>query len=317
MSRGLEVLEEAIQAVGIFVPSDDYRFEKFDKIECRVIKFGDRNKVNYKEKGTPGEKNYKPGNTTENIRMYLHVYSWFEAATQSFFEDRKNKTLKINPQVAWLTDFVKNQKSLAEDTKRKDEIFRHKLELFRIDQKSDKSEGFYGFIKVTDQGVDSNFVEDDHENIIEEKKEDKKPNDSKTQENPKQDTNKSETTKTDSSNKAENNNSNAATNAIDYEALFAKQSSVEDAITAAKEALVGVTDKDKQKEISIIYRKHKDRIIAKQVSDSKDPMALAEELCKKYYPKEPEKQKELKEYAETVKEGMSDSDLGSEDDLPF
>jgi hypothetical protein len=283
MSRGLEEFNAAIEATNLIIPNKDVLIQNFDKIVARVIKFGKLNEIKWK--GKEG----KPDNITQHIRIYLHVYSWFAAESQEYRKDIANKVVTINPRVAWLPELVALQRSLAEDNDNKEEIFRHKIQIWRKDRKLPQGDGKYGYIEITDQGVDDSFREDEHEAIAD----------------------------VDDAPREVDRVAEKAKPVVNFVELFAKASTVEDAYKIMKERYDAESDGDTKELIVKEYRAAKDRIVGKMISTYKDPVEAARTFAAKYYAKEPQKHAELIEYGEMVARSRKESVEEEEDNIPF
>ena len=277
MSRGLEELNAAISATNMVIPTKDIPILGYDKIVCRIIKFGKMNEMKWK--GKDG----KPDNTTQHIRVYIHVYSFFEAVKQDFRKDLENKVITVNPRVAWLPEMVALQRALEEDSGDKEELFRHKVQIFRRDKKNPNGEGNFGYLEFSDLGLDDTFRDDDHETIVEVHD---RPREVDHVEEFKQEPSFSEKLKT--------------------------TTTVEDANKLAKQYYDSESNTDKQAGILKEYRVHRDLLIEKMVATSANKMEVANQLAAKYYSKEPKKAAELLETAKSLS-GTEDS----EEDIPF
>lgn len=281
MSRGLEEFNAAIAATNLIIPNKDVPIQNFDKVVARVIKFGKLNEIKWK--GKDG----KPDNITQHIRVYLHVYSWFSAESQDYRKDIANKVVTVNPRVAWLPELVSLQRNLEEQFDNKEELFRHKIQIWRKDRKLPQGDGKYGYIEISDEGIDNNFRDDEHESVVDV---DDSPRevDRTTAQTPKQ--------------------------RVD---LFAKCSSVEDAYKVMKEHYDQEDDTAAKDKILADYRSAKDRIVGSLISTYKDPIDAARTFGAKYYSKEPAKQAEILEYAEMIVRSRREERAEDNDDVPF
>jgi hypothetical protein len=311
MSRGIDELNAAVAATNMIVPNSDLQILNFDKIQGRIIKFGKLNEINWK--GKEG----KPDNTTQHIRIYIKVDSFFCAEEQSFNEEVAGKVITINPRVAWLPEVVALQRSLEESTGNKDALFHHKIVLWRKDRKLSTGDGRYGYLEVQDKGIDSNVDENEHERIIEPDYEriDRDDNEPKAQAKPVPVQNKPAPV-------------TAAPAVVATQAnadMYKSCPTVEDAFKLMKVKYAEEQDDEKKKGIAAGYRYKKDQLIAESIKGSSEPMALAQVLNGKYFAKEQNKQEDLLAFARSIVEsrsrpapGMSANGfMEEEDDVPF
>lgn len=281
MSRGLEEFNAAIAATNMIVPNKDIPIQNYDRVSCRIIKFGKLNEIKWK--GKDG----KPDNVTQHIRIYLHVYSWFSAESQQNRTDIANKVVTINPRVAWLPELVALQRGLEEQYGDKEELFRHKIQILRKDRKLPQGDGKYGYMEVVDDGVDSSFRDNEHESVAD------------VDDAPRE-TDRIETVKTPTF----------------KDRLFACKT-VEEAYKVMKSEYDSISDPEKQSEIGKEYKSAKDRIVCSLIvasGDSGQYVDTAKALIAKYYAKEPNKHAEILEYAHQV---ASTQVAAGDEDLPF
>lgn len=286
MSRGLEEFNAAIEATNLIIPNKDVPIQNFDKVIARIIKFGKLNEIKWK--GKDG----KPDNVTQHIRLYLHVYSWFSAESQDYRKDIAGKVVTVNPRVAWLPELVSLQRSLSEQTDDKEEIFRHKIQIWRKDRKLPQGDGKYGYIEVSDEGIDGSFREDEHESVVD------------VDDNPREvDRVVTPAAKPQAPTRS-------------YVDVFAKSSSVEEAYKVMKEFYDAEDDSTTKEQIVKEYRAAKDRIVGKMIEIHKDPVETAKLYAAKYYAKEPNRHAELLEYAEMIVRSRR-AERAEDDDVPF
>ena len=164
MSRGLDVLEEVAREVTIFVPYEDIPIQPLDKIDCRIIKFGSKNTVKYADKKDSNGNIIEEGNESVNLRVYLYVYSWFSAKKDSFVPEHAGKVIKTNPPAKWIGGIIALKEKCHENTGDKNDFFKHRILIRRED--TDFPGGRYASLKITDNGIDPNYKDDDYNAIV-------------------------------------------------------------------------------------------------------------------------------------------------------
>ena len=298
MSRGVDLLNAAVAVTNMIVPNSDIQILNFDKVVCRVIKFGKLNEITWK--GKEG----KADNTTQHIRIYVKVDSWFSAESQGERGDIEGKIVTINPRVAWLPEVVALQRALEESTGDKDAFFHHKITLLRKDRKLPSGDGRYGYIEVTDNGIVSGIDESEHLKIVEsDDYENEEPTQPKAvQQKP------APVTQAQAQ----------ATRAQASSDMYAKCTTVEDAFGIMKKAYADESDGEKKLAIATGYRKTKDLLIAEAIKASPEPLVMAGVLNSKYYSKEQVKQDDLLAFAKSILQSRSAKSTELlEDDVPF
>lgn len=296
-NRGLDELELAVEQQNLIVPGTDYNIGNHDKIDCRIIKFGSRNEKFWK--GKDG----KPDNTTLHIKTYIKVNSWFKAETQDHVGELPGQVILINPRVAWIPELVALQRSLAEETGDKGEIFKHNIEIFRNDKKNPKGEGHFGYLVVTDKGQADDFDDNELEYIKDapqERETDRvvsKP--TPTEDRP--------ASKTSEQQKAPQQKvQQAKTNPFDGC----------ETIESALQILRDLYDKSNPDQNLVKqYKAKRALLLSDLVRESKTPVETAKTLSAKWLGKEPESAADLAEYGKTCEKNLSNYD--SDEDLPF
>lgn len=283
--RGIEQLQRIVEEHNIIVPTKDIEIGNFDRITCRIIKFGKISEKHWPERTVNGV--VQPANTGTHLRVYIYCYEWFSAQASKVINDLTNTVITINPKIQWLGELVALQTELEEKTKDQSEVFKHKLILNRKDRKN-KYGGPLGYIEVSDSGGDSNYVEGDEDTV--EDIDDEPAQSSQV----KQTSNNSgpvTTVKTESN--------SAAPRHEKVKALMDACNEVEDAFKAMKPTYDASTDGEK-KEILEMYNRRKTTIIMGKITElDQDKMVeAAQALVKKYFAKDKQRADEFMEWAE-------------------
>lgn len=287
MARGIEQLQRIVEEHNIIVPTKDIEIGNFDKITCRIIKFGKISEKHWPERTVNGV--VQPANTGTHLRVYIHCYEWFSAQAGKNLVDLHDTVITINPKIQWLGELVALQTELEEKTKDQSEVFKHRLVLNRKDRKN-KYGGPLGYIEVGDIGNDPNYVEGDENSV-----EDIDDEPAQTDQVPQTSNNSGPVTTV----KTESNT--AAPRHEKVKALMDACSTVEDAFKAMKPTYDASTDGEK-KEILELYKVVKTKICMKTVSDAEPEKMVetAEFLNKKYFAKDPKTAAEFIEWATSL-----------------
>lgn len=290
--RGLDELDLAVQEGNIYVPNEHLQVALYDKIDCRIVKFGKRNEITWPAKDG------KPANTTLHLPLYLKIYKWYSAEQQDELRDLRGKVITINPRTAWLSEVVALQRKLEEKHNNRLELFKHKVELFRKDRKMTTVDGSYGYIEVKDFGVDPAYDENELDRIVDAPKE---RDVDRTEETTKK---KPETT------------TNSSTSAIEK---INDCDNINDLISTLKK---NYDQKNPDKQLVSAYKKRRGEILKENVADSDEPAVTAQDLADKYLERDPKAWQELVDYGKDLANKRasletSSSDYDAEEDIPF
>lgn len=335
-ARGLDALLSLETDDKIIIPNKDVKIENFDKITCRIIKFGKKNQRDWK-----GDANSAPSTST-NLRIYLYVHEFHQASLGKPNPEYAETIITINPKVQWLGNLVAEQTKLAELTGNKEEIFRRKLVLRRADKKVADSTNTYGSIEVTDMNVDPTYNETQHTQVqsVDDETDGTKNIEPKTL--PATTSQVNQQAKQEIKAAQEPTQKTAVTQKIvekpaapdkdNVVALLANAKTPEAAAESIKPAYNSIDKetaegKAKRAEIMALYKSRKREIIKEMIAAndaSTDLVEAANALCAKNYPKEGDKADadEVKRYAIHLSgvrktNTSTGSDELDEDDVPF
>ncbi len=289
MSRGLEALKKAVVDCGVIVPTKDVFIGEFDKILCRIVKFGVLNTKVWPAVEAKDGKPAREANNVDQLRIYIHCYSFFSAKEGKILEEHTNKVITLNPNVKWLSEVVALQEALQERFSDADRIFKHKIELWRKDRKVKNADFTFGYIEARDAGADPNYRAGEEDNIQDVDDEDDNMSSNATSSN------------------------TQVSNTPSLKDRLVKCSTVEEAYAIVKPLLGSMTVEQRDETLKV-YNAAKRDIIMKICVESTDMVETAKTLGAKYYTKYPQEQSDLNEWA--ISMSSVRTDFPPEDDAP-
>lgn len=163
-SRNLELFNDATKDLIVFIK--DVQIEELDEIDCRIVRFGQKNVINWKPRMNKNTGMLEPQKPTDNLRIYLYVYEFRQAKNNyAVAPELANKFITINPQIKWLSDLKALQTSLKVATQDAERIFKHKITIKRQQgsfvSKEDGQKVKYAFLTFSDRGPDKNYDNDE------------------------------------------------------------------------------------------------------------------------------------------------------------